>query len=620
MANNMSRLSHKRRVTVLLVAFLAVGGLVIARLAQMQVFCRSGLAQYYGAGVPPGRLMQTTRGTICTSDGKVLARDVPVFNLCVRYERLAEDDWRPWVCELCGVSAEELAQTCEQIVERVERIASRVIAASEGRYDSVQEQRWYHPVVEDIPPEVAALVCTTPDIVPPGLTAEICGKRVYPDGALAPHIVGRCARLSAEVWRELQDAGKIWTTSMPVSEIGKLYRQDDSIGISGMERASESTLRGRRGYEETTLVFHTLRLERRSSSGLPEPGLEVHLTLRADFQRAVNESLAWAAAQPHLAFKSGALVLLDVRDGAVLAAGTWPTYSLETFREDFAQIRENPLSPLLFRPTQAALPTGSVYKLATAIAALEEGGIDPGTTFHCAGQETFAGRRFHCTSRLGHGAMTLIPAIEKSCNVYFYNAGLRAGGPALAQWGKTLGLGVPTGIDLPFERSGQNPEPRSVHGTVNLSIGQGPLLCTPVQVARMCAVIANGGRLVRPHFLDYAVTADGGLVLPPREDAPRIPASEETLRLVREGMRKVVRSGTARRTGLERFDAAGKTGTAEVTDGINHAWFAGFAPFAGPKIAFAVVSERSPGQGGSHAAPIVDHVLENIWPLVEAMP
>ena len=154
---------------------------------------------------------------------------------------------------------------------------------------------------------------------------------------------------------------------------------------------------------------------------------------------------------------------------------------------------------------------------------------------------------------------------------------------------------------------------------MNLSIGQGRLLCTPLQVTRMCAAFANGGMLVQPHILDCVVNEQGKVVQRFEPQQQRIEVKPETLRVVTEGMKRVVRSGTAQDTGLSQFDAAGKTGTAEVGD-LNHAWFAGFAPFDNPKIAFVVVSERTSVYGGSGAAPILTRALKEIWPQVEKMP
>ncbi|MCK4373812.1 MAG: hypothetical protein KAX19_00745, partial [Candidatus Brocadiae bacterium] len=381
-------------------------------------------------------------------------------------------------------------------------------------------------------------------------------------------------------------------------------------------------LRGMRGYVLNHLVFGVLKVEKESVATAPESGLDIYLTLREDFQSAANAALERAAQDEALDFSRGALVILDARDGSVLAAATYPSYDLSTFGHDFEELRADPRKPFLFRPLQAALPTGSVYKTITAIAALEEGAITPGTSFDCQRRKVFragrASRVFHCTGL--HRTLSLVPAIEKSCNIYFYNAGLAAGGEALARWGGLFGLGRPTGADLP-ELAGQVPTPRHTYGVLNLCIGQGDLLCTPLQVANMMAAVANGGRLYRPHFFDHARNAAGDVVERCRPEFVEVPVKQSTLDTLRQGLRLVVASGTARNASLDGFRAAGKTGTAELGPGNpNHAWFAGYAPYDAPKIAFAVVSELTGGHGGSHAAPIMAFALEEVWDEVEQMP
>ncbi len=270
-------------------------------------------------------------------------------------------------------------------------------------------------------------------------------------------------------------------------------------------------------------------------------------------------------------------------------------------------------SPLLYRPAQAAVPPGSVFKLVTAVAGLETGSITSTTSFTCKGYRIYRGRRFNCTSKWGHGRVELVEAIRDSCNVYFFQVGRKVGGEKLAAWGRRFGLGRPTGIRLPNRRSGHVPEPGSLFGDLNLAIGQGNILVTPLQVARMVSGIATGGRVPELHFFRQARTLDGGVVFRYREEVRSIPVSPDVLRKVREGMRKVVRNGTAEGSGLDRFSAAGKTGTASITVDLNHAWFAGYAPFDQPRVAFAVLNERTPGHGGSHAAPIAAHFLEATW-------
>ncbi len=381
-------------------------------------------------------------------------------------------------------------------------------------------------------------------------------------------------------------------------------------------------LRGTRGYVINRWAFKVLSKQLVSKKQAPQPGWNVYLTLREDFQRAADAALARAAADPTLDFKSGSLVILDVHSGAILAAATWPTYNLDTFRQRMTEILADPGKPLVFRPLQAALPTGSVFKIVTATAGLQTGAITGSTTIESGGSLTMGGHVFHDDAP--PGSYSLVRAIQVSCNVYFYNVGLRtaahAGAGAIPEWAHHYGLGVPTGIDWPYERVGQVPVPRSKMETVNLSIGQGNLQATPVQVAGMLAAVANGGRLYTPHFFDHACDTAGDVVRSYDVHYTAIPVDPANLALIREGLHRVVTSGTARARGLETFDAAGKTGTAET--GIPkcfYAWFAGYAPSDNPRVAFVAVNERTHGHGGANAAPILADALLPIWQDVMAM-
>ncbi len=592
----------------------------MARLAQVQLAWhdRFERARYTRTG--GNRPVETVRGGIYTRWGTPLVREVPSFDLAVYYDRLPEREWKEPVARLTGRSLMQLEERAGQITRRVERIRRAVQRNTGMEHVRVVEQNEAHRVVANVPAEVAAAVRAAPERFP-GVVVLESARREYPNGELAPHVVGQVGVMTPQRWEEVRSEGRAWTMAEPVSEIGARYRQDDRFGRSGVEREFESLLRGRRGYVINRLVFHILKVEEESTEEPPEPGLDVYLTLREDFQRAANEALRRAAEDEELEFRQGALVILDVRTGAVLAAATYPGYDAATYGQDIGGLASDPRSPLLYRPTGAALPSGSVYKIITAIAALEEGAVSPTTSLRCEGSATFQGRTFRCLARWGHGSLALVPAIEDSCNVYFYRAGLAAGGEALARWGRAFGLGAPTGVDLPFERAGQVPLANATFEVINLSIGQGRLLVTPLQVANMMAAIANGGRLNTPHFFSHASRPNGETVKVHQPRNQRIPVSAGTLDAVRQGMRRAVASGTARDAGLEPFQAAGKTGTAELgPSGLYHAWFAGYAPHSDPKVAFAVVNERTSGHGSSHAAPIIGYALEDIWDQVLELP
>jgi penicillin-binding protein 2 len=635
-----------RRLNIMLCALLLGGVVLLTRLAQIQIrwHDRFNEEDYKRAG--GSHLVDTVRGGIYARWGTPLAVQVPSFDLGVHYEALGSNDWHDVVSSLCGVAVKDVAAKARETVERIERMEAAVNERRRQRglaEVDVAERRQYHAVVRDVPADVAAVIRAERDRLPtvkvrrhgvPAIRVLERSRRRYPNGHIAPHVVGRVSLITREMWDRLVGDSVTWALGQPFSQVGSRYKMDDRIGVLGAEQAQEDLLRGKRGYVLNHLEFGLLTYDVVSEKTPPEPGWDVYLTIREDFQAAANEALRRAAEDAQyagLGFHSGALVIVDARDGAVLAAVTYPSYDLATFGDDYEQLAADPRSPLLFRPLQGALPTGSVYKIMTTIAALEEGAIVPATSFTCPGYQAFGRRTFHCHAQWGHGSMTLLPAIERSCNVYFYNVGVKAGGEALARWGREFGLGVPSGIDLPYERAGTLPEPKHTYGVVNLSIGQGEILCTPLQVANAMAAMANGGKLYRPHFFDHARDADGEVVRQYEPEFRQIRVSPATLRTVREGMRRVVAEerGTARRSTIEaavgldlgRFRAAGKTGTAELGKGQpNHAWFAGFAPYDNPRIAFAVVNERVPGgHGGSHAAPIMAMALEPVWDAVEAM-
>ena len=614
------------RLNILIGVFLLVGLILVARLAQLQLL----LHDPFDARAGGNRTIPTVRGGIYTRWGTPLAQQVPSFDLAVDFQKLEEKDWRRQVSALCGTPPEELAERAEETIESVERMEASVRERQmrrEGRADiRIAERYQAHRVVSDVPAEVAAAVRSPPDRSPhiPVLEAT---RRRYLTGTLAPPVVGTIRDLSPTDWEEFCAADRHWTMDMGVEKIGSRYRMDDRVGESGVEKFYEALLRGRRGYVKHRLVFEMLRVEKKATSVPPQPGTDLYLTLREDFQRACNRALQRAAegrvsalaSSASIRFERGALVLLDANSGAILAAATYPTYELSTYRDDLPDLVERPHAPLFYRPLQGTLPTGSVYKIITALAALETGSITPATTFTCRGRVQFGDQYFSCTG--SHGALPLTPAIEHSCNIYFYRTGLAAGGRALTEWGRRFGLGRKTGVDWPFERGGAVPDARATYQTINLSIGQGTLECTPLQVARAMAVVANGGRLYTPHFLHHTRDATGGIARTYEPQYTEVSLSEESLSAVREGMRLVVRSGTARYAALDPYRAAGKTGTAELgTTDLNHAWFAGYAPYDNPKIAFAVVNERVPGgHGGTDAAPILAEALAEIWPEVETM-
>jgi penicillin-binding protein 2 len=276
------------------------------------------------------------------------------------------------------------------------------------------------------------------------------------------------------------------------------------------------------------------------------------------------------------------------------------------------------------RVIQGTYAPGSTFKVIAAVAALEEGVVTPSTSFFCPGYLAVYNTVFRCHRQGGHGMVDLRRALAQSCNVYFYQVGIRLEIGRLAKWGKLLGLGEPTGVDLPHEARGLMPSPEwkqrvlkapwYAGETVSVAIGQGQVSATPLQMAVVAAAIANGGRRVRPHL----VAGGGG-----REPAP-IGVRPDTIATVREGLRSAVAEGTGWRARVPGVEVCGKTGSAQVvararlerTPGtrefVPHGWFVAFAPAEEPRIALAVLVEHG-GSGGEAAAPVARQILAHFF-------
>jgi penicillin-binding protein 2 len=291
----------------------------------------------------------------------------------------------------------------------------------------------------------------------------------------------------------------------------------------------------------------------------------------------------------------------------------------------WGHLSTDPGTPLVNRVIQGLYSPGSTFKLVMATAALQEGVITPETTFYCPGYLSVYNTIFHCARASGHGVMDVHKAIAQSCNVFFYQVGMRLEIARIAAYAKRMGLGAPTGIDLPYEAGGLIPSPewklRTQKSpwfggeTISVAIGQGQVNVTPLQMARLAAVVAIGGKLVRPHL----VKSRGGVPLA-GEPPPDLGLKPSVLQIVREGMASVVAEGTGWRARLPNVVVCGKTGSTQVVakarlektpnafSMIPHGWFVAFAPAENPRIALAVLVEHA-GSGGEGAAPVAHDIL-----------
>lgn len=441
----------------------------------------------------------------------------------------------------------------------------------------------------------------------PGVDIQTDSVRLYPMGGLAAHVLGYVGRADIE-----QDEQEPYHFYLP-----------EMAGRSGLERSLDPILRGEAGGRLVRVdVTGFRRYDFRQRD--PRPGSDVMLTLDARVQRLAEEALGEAP---------GAVVVVDPRNGEVLAMASTPGFDPNRFipsisTADWKALNENPENPMMNRAAAGGYAPGSTFKPVTALAALESGRVAAGDRYACPGYFDLGRARFHCWHRVGHHSVNLRQAIERSCNVYFFHAGLDAGPDAIASMAERLGLGQKTGIELGYEVAGLVPNPawkRRMYDdawrdgdTCNFAIGQGALVTTPLQMTMLTAALANGGRLYRPHLVRG--------VREPGADAFEMKAPEvaremrwprEAIELVRNGMRDVVHGeqGTARRVAVPRVAIAGKTGTAEFgrkEERRRHAWMIAFAPFEAPRYAIAVIVDEGIS-GGETAAPRMHKLLSGLF-------
>ncbi len=439
----------------------------------------------------------------------------------------------------------------------------------------------------------------------PGVHIETDNKRLYPDSLFGSHLFGYLRSIPREKLEELSEQG---------------YTQDDKIGFSGLEKFYEEELKGQKGmrFEMVTPLGKYAGRYDDGKNDIPSiKGSDLYLSVDAGLQELAEQLLRKTG-------KSGAVVAIDPSNGGVLALASAPDYDLDIFngstdRKGWNDIVTSPQKPLFNRSVQAVYPPGSVYKMILAMAALEEGKMDPAKKILDNGAFVFGHRRFLSNEGKGHGWVDMREAITVSSNVYFYNLIFNVGFDDWTKYGAMFGFGSKTGIDLPGERNGLLPsteyydkrygENRWTKGyLVSLAIGQGELGTTPVQLAAYAAALANKGTLFQPHIVSgYRDTATGEY-FSYEYDKQQLPVSQATFNLIHDGMVGVVERGTGTLAKVEGVTVAGKTGTAQNPHGKDHAWFIAFAPVENPKIAMAVLVENA-GFGGAISAPIARELI-----------
>ncbi len=389
------------------------------------------------------------------------------------------------------------------------------------------------------------------------------------------------------------------------------YTFRDWVGKDGLEQVYDRYLRGKDGGLQVE-VDAKGRLVRQIGFRRPIRGRRITVSLDGRLQNFSHRLLE---------DRMGALILMETATGEILSLVSRPTFDPNAFvdstrRQDVRYALRHPSRPMFNRAVRAAVAPGSIFKVVTAYEALQEGKIDAHTAFACSGSYSLGTGLFRCWREEGHGNQSVSEALEHSCNVFFYSTGRRLGVEGIAEGARRFGLGHLTGIDLPRETAGLVPDrawmsqvlkqPWQEGDTLSLAIGQSALQVTPIQMLRLITAVATGGSVPQPHLLKQIE----GESAPLRWPVTRISLDREALAEVKAGLERVVASptGTGRLAQLPGITAAGKTGTAQVSQGETHAWFLGYAPAESPRLAFVVFLEHG-GKGGEDAALVVRDLL-----------
>jgi len=561
-------------------AFIALAACFL-RLSYLQIVRGAALARASENNHTQILVERAPRGRMLDRDGRVLADDQPVF--VALFSPLGLDP----------VVFEPLARRLAAILtiqgpELQKRLFSAVRAKSMVRISDRLSRAQAFQILQD-------------RVHLPGISLTIEEQRYYPNKELASHVLGYVGEITDDELDQFAEQG---------------YHGGDWIGKSGLERLYDPSLHGQDGgfLIEVDARGRQVRVIRHV---LPQAGKDLVLTLDAKVQELAEKELRDTG-------HPGAAVVMNPQTGELIALASSPGFDPNLFlplgdSEERKDLLSDPNLPLYNRTIQALYPPGSTFKIITSLAALEGGALDPDKKIYCSGSYTLGKERriFKCWKPHGHGSVDFIKGLAESCDVYFYQVGQDIGPEAIEEMAKKFGLGSPTGVDLPHEKKWDLPLAYKTRhrqhwqggDTLNYAIGQGALQVTPLQMATLMSMVANGGSLWQPYLVSESQRF-GQFVehLGQPRMVNHIVISEKSLSLVREGLVEVVRHGTGVAAQIPGIDVAGKTGTAQVSKGKDQAWFVAYAPAEKPEAVCSILVEHG-GHGASVAAPIAHDLL-----------
>jgi penicillin-binding protein 2 len=555
---------------------------------------------YYASAAEKNRIRNVPilapRGKILDREGRVIVDNYPSFSAL-----LLRDSSRD-----LNVDADLIAQglhlDANEVRTRIRHFAS---------------MPQYQPIFlkEDITPDELAFIDAHRNELPE-LDTIVAHRRLYPRNGFMAHLIGYVGEVTEDMLNQPQF---------------ELYNPGDVVGVSGVERQYNNALMGKNGARREVVNSHGRQVGEPLAQTDAIPGKQLKLTVDIDLQIAAEEALEG---------KNGAVIAMDPRTGEILAMVSRPTFDPQSFsvrvsRDQWSKLVNDEDHPLMNKAIQAQLAPGSTFKIIMATAGLQEG-IAQDLHVNCTGGGTFYGRYFKCwiaARHQSHGAVDIVKGIYQSCDVFFYTLGEKLGIDRIAKYATALGMGQKTGIDLPQEVSGVMPSEQwkirnfkqkwFAGETISVSIGQGAVAATPIQMARAFGAIASGGRMVRPHVTNPTDLPPGVIPTQSLQDEVTIPIDPKNWEIITDAMAQVVSPvGTAGASAIKGVDMAGKTGSAQTVSNAlkakmsasdkakykDNGWFVGVEPRRNPEIVVCALFEE--GEHGSLAAHVVSKVIE----------
>ncbi len=594
----------KDKRTKVLVGFL---GVIIFMLAGRLFFLQVVKGTYYSRISEENRIrlliLPASRSVVKDRNGKVIATNRPSYTVfLIPYEVL--EAFTENRSKKSSVESQDLTSLVEKLA-----LCLKLDAPSLEEKIRSNLTKSYRPIKlkKDVDFKTICVIEEQNEDLP-GVIYQVEPVRKYLEAGWVGHVLGYVNELTKE---ELSEGPS-----------KKGFRLGGVIGRKGIEKQYDDLLRGKDGvtFLEVTARGKILGPLEERKPDFPLSGSDIKLTIDSDLQAVAESALT--------DYMSAAVVALDPRCGEILALVSKPGLDANLFvgamsPEEWNKIKDNPLHPLLTRPVQATYPPASTLKLLVAAIALETKIASRNTYLSpCRGFFQFGRRSFGCWRPEGHGRLNLEDAIIQSCDVYFYQLGLKVGLERWSRYAQLCGFGQKTGVDLPEEAKGLVPTLKYYHARygegewvknliINLAIGQGEILVTPLQLAVFFSGLATDGMLYKPYLLKEMSTPDGRIISTQPEVTGYLPFSASTLEVLKKAMIGVVNDphGTGVLAQVPDIKVAGKTGTAQNPHGEDHAWFVGYAPAFSPQIVVAILIENI-GHGGTFAAPVAKKIIE----------